>query len=73
MEPGYPRTGERMTIPKEWRWRDKKRHLVAEIKDGETELVVYKQWLKVKQRWDYKTETKSIIEFELQLIERDKE
>lgn len=62
-----------MTIPKEWRWRDEKRHLVAEIKDGETELVVYKRWLKVKQRWDYKTETRSIIEFELRLIERDKE
>jgi hypothetical protein len=62
-----------MTIPKEWHWRDEKRHLVAEIKDGETELVVYKRWLKVKQRWDYKAETKSIIEFELRLIERDKE
>lgn len=62
-----------MTIPKEWHWRDEKRHLVSEIKDGETELVVYKRWMKIKQRWDYKTETKSIIEFELRLIERDKE
>lgn len=50
-----------MTIPKEWHWRDEKRHLVAEIKDGETELVIYKRWLSNKQRWDYKTEPKSVI------------
>lgn len=60
-----------MNIPERWGWREETRHLVAEIKDGEVDLVVYKQWLPSKQRWAYKTEPKSIIEFELKLIERD--
>ena len=61
-----------MNIPSSWRWRDVKRHLVAEINDGDEKLVVYKLWLPTKQRWEYKIEPKSIIEFELKLIERDK-
>jgi hypothetical protein len=61
-----------MNIPSSWHWRDVKRHLVAEINDGDEKLVVYKLWLPTKQRWEYKTEPKSIIEFELKLIERDK-
>ncbi|AUY25495.1 hypothetical protein C2E16_11650 [Mixta calida] len=62
-----------MEIPKSWKWRDEKRHLVAEINDGDTPLVVYKYWLSHKQRWSYKTEPKSIIEYELSLLERDKD
>lgn len=61
-----------MSIPSTWTWRDEKRHLVAEINDGETQLVVYKHWLRSRQEWAYKIEPKSIIEFELKLIERDK-
>ena len=60
-----------MDIPKSWTWRDEKRHLVALINDEETELVVYKHWLSSKQRWAYKTEPKSIIEYELTLIQRE--
>ncbi|KFH99875.1 hypothetical protein GR02_07735 [Escherichia coli] len=60
-----------MQIPKEWRWCNEKRHLVAEIKDGETELVVYKYWINSKQRWCYKTDTRKIIEYELELMARD--
>lgn len=62
-----------MQIPKEWRWCNEKRHLVAEIKDGETELVVYKYWLNSKQRWCYKTDTRKIIEYELELMARENE
>lgn len=61
-----------MIIPSSWHWRREKRHLVAEITDGDEPLVVYKYWLSTKQRWEYKIEPKSIIEFELKLIERDK-
>jgi hypothetical protein len=61
-----------MTIPSSWHSLGAKRHLVAEINDGDEQLVVYKYWLVTKQRWEYKTEPKSIIEFELQLIDRDK-
>ncbi len=60
-----------MDIPSSWIWRDEKRHLVAEINDGEMELVVYKSWLSSQQRWAYKTEPRSAIEFELKLIARD--
>ena len=60
-----------MDIPKSWTWRDEKRHLVDLINDEETELVVYKHWLSSKQRWAYKTEPKSIIEYELTLIQRE--
>lgn len=60
-----------MDIPKSWTWRDEKRHLVALINDEVTELVVYKHWLSSKQRWAYKTEPKSIIEYELTLIQRE--
>lgn len=60
-----------MRIPLTWNWRDEKRHLVAEIKDGETELVIYKIWITSKQKWSYKTEPKSTIEFELNLLARD--
>ena len=60
-------------IPSTWKWNNEKRHLVAEINDGDTPLVVYKHWLSSKQRWAYKTEPKSIIEYELKLLERDKE
>lgn len=61
-----------MNIPSIWVWRDETRHLVAEINDGETALVVYKSWLESQQRWSYKTERKHAIEFELKLIARDK-
>ncbi len=62
-----------MEIPKQWRWCNQKRHLVAEINDGDTELVVYKYWLRTRQMWCYKTDTREMIEYELELIARDKE
>lgn len=51
-----------MTIPKTWRDRTHKYHLVQEFKDGEVELVVYKCWWKYKQRWNYTVEKKYLIE-----------
>lgn len=60
-----------MSIPKIWYWRDEKRHLVAELNDGDIELVVYKYWISSRQIWSYKTETKKIIEYEIELMARD--
>lgn len=61
-----------MVIPKSWHWRGEKRHFVTEITDGDEVLIVYKRWRKSKSWWDYHIESKSVIEFELKLIERDK-
>ncbi len=57
-------------IPSGWTWCGKKRHLVGEIQDGHTKLVIYKHWLEGKRRWEYKAEPRYIIELELKMLAR---
>lgn len=54
-----------MKIPKKWEFAGQKRHLVSELTDGDTEIVVFKYWLKHKQRWVYSAEERWLIEREL--------
>lgn len=55
-----------MEIPKTWYWCRKKCHLIQIINDGETEIVVYKQWLKTRQRWTYIAEERWLVEHQIQ-------
>lgn len=54
-----------MDIPKQWYWCGKKCHLVQIIKDGDVEIVVYKHWLKTRQRWNYVTEERWLVEMSI--------
>lgn len=58
-------------LPVTWMWRGQKQHLVSESTDGETKLVTYKHWLKSKQRWAYVTEERWLVDYTLELINRD--
>ena len=46
---------------KTWRNRYGKCHLVTEFNDGD-DMVVYKYWLKNKQRWAYDVTPKWLLE-----------
>lgn len=48
-----------MAMPKTWHRLDYgKCHLISEIQDGETFVIVYKYWRPARQRWEYVAETK---------------
>ena len=50
--------------PKSWIGNrvDAKCHLISEINDGDTIIIVYKFWRKYKKRWQYECEAKYILE-----------
>lgn len=41
-------------------------HLVQIIKDGDAEIVVYKQWIKTRQHWNYVAEERWLIEIQIE-------
>lgn len=57
-------------LPATWVWRGIRQHFVTELNDGDTQLVVYKNWSKGKQSWNYVTEPRWLVEYTLKLIER---
>ena len=59
-----------MQLPSTWKSRGQKNHLVTEFADGDTTLVVYKFWLRRKQRGSYVTEERWLVEYELGLISK---
>lgn len=40
-------------------------HFIAEVKDGEEVLIVYKNWLCRKRRWSYIVESKWIVNYKI--------
>lgn len=59
-----------MEIPDQWHWCGKKCHLVQNIKDGDSDIVVYKHWLKSRQSWNYVAEERWLVEIQ---IEKEKQ
>ncbi|VTP12680.1 hypothetical protein PUATCC27989T_00492 [Phytobacter ursingii] len=58
-----------MDIPKTWYWGNKC-HLVQIIKDGDEEIVIYKHWMRHRQRWNYVAEERWLVEH---MIQREKQ
>lgn len=53
-----------MALPKRWKnSRFELCHLITEIKDGDTELVISKRWYAGKKRWEYVCEEKWLVEW----------
>lgn len=52
----------RLPMFKTWAEYGTRHHLVCECADGDTELVTHKYWRKHKQRWEYVTEERKIVE-----------
>ena len=57
-------------LPEIWYWRGVKRHLVSEITDGDSVVVMYKEWSSRKQRWIYHAEEKHGVAYEVMLAKR---
>ena len=55
-----------MDMPKIWHLRKQKCHLVQIIKDGDDEIVVYKNWIRSSQRWNYVVEERWQVEIMIQ-------
>lgn len=52
--------------PNAWRFHKNKRkaHFVGQIFDGNERLIVYKEWIKFKQRWEYSIERAWLLKYE---------
>jgi hypothetical protein len=57
-------------IPESWYWRGVKRHLVNEFRDGNEDIVVYKEWNSRKQCWNYHAEQRHTVAYEVMLAKR---
>ena len=64
-----------LKIPKAWRLRKDgyKNHFVAEVQDGDTKLIVYKQWFKYRNRLDYVVKKEWLLLHELNVYKKDEE
>lgn len=54
-----------MEMPETWQHLKQKCHLISELKDGETDLVIYKWWSPGKQRWNYEAREKYLVEADI--------
>lgn len=61
-----------MEIPGTWQHLSHKCHLLSELKDGETDLVIYKWYSSEKQRWNYEAKEKYLVEADIRWEKKDK-